>query len=254
MRRAMVSAAVMTLMVSATAWAQCGSSKQTAAKKGCDPAACSSMKTVAQKGDCCGGKPGCKGGGCDLAACSGPKMTYMVAGEKLCCPKNAEILAKAHGTEVKYAVGGKQYCNKGEAMVAYHQALENMLNDMTHVKYAVGDSCVQCPMAASRLAKSENSEVHYRVAVWTFEDKSEAERIAKAALEAANNVHMVTMVGGDEYQCSVSAARASEKSGKQCTYRVGKTETCCKTTAQVKLAEAKLDAARQAIAKVQTGA
>lgn len=247
MRRALLSSVVVLVLgMYASAEAQCCKS--------------SASKATAQSSSKCSTAKACLGtsGGsaaCDgQMACSGPKMWYKVAGERLCCPNNAEILAKAHNTQVRYVVGGSEYECKDSAMAAYKEALESALSQATRVQYAVGDDCVSCPMAAKRMAESCNREVKFRVASWTFEQREEADVAATKARHAADAVSMVALVDGKEYGCPASASMAAKNCGSKCVYRVGKSETPCEKTAEIMLAEARLNAAWEAIASTRTGA
>ncbi len=248
MRTIASTALVMVLTMGTQAWAQCSHSKATKSTK----ATCQKSDTkLASSKSCsksaCGDKAGCCPKSC------APKMTHLVAGERICCPKNAEILAKANDSTIQFAVGNETFENKGEAMQALATALERYLGEMTTVRYAVGDDCVGCPTAAKQLASKNKGHVKYRVASFDFECDKKAAKIAKTAREAADKVHMKMVVGDKEYSCKKATAAACQKSGKKCTYKVGEKSTCCETTAKVQLAQARIDAAVSAIQK-QMGA
>ena len=216
----------------------CSSAKTVAGGKSCDPAACA--------------KKGCDPSQCSsaMACCSAPKMAYKVGSDMTCCSKTAHKMAKANGSEIKFVVAGKEYCNKPDAMTAYGEALESYLGNMTTVRYMAGGKCVSCPMEAEGLAKKSDGTVKYCVGSFQFDDEKRAALAAEAGKAAAHKVKMTMMVDGKSYCCSKSAKTACDKSGKSCTYVVGDNcKTECKVTAQVELAKARIDAARDAINK-----
>lgn len=208
----------------------------------CDPANCDKSKCAgACTGSDCSGK--CPSG----VACSGPKMSYKVAGETLNCPKNAEILAKANDTQFTYVVGNTEYDNEQDAMKAFATALEGYLTDITTVSYAVGTDCVKCPKTAAAMAEKAHDKVGYRVATWTFDSQEKAEHAARAAREAADKVELKYVVNDKEYTCPQTAAAAANECHAKCQYKVGDNATGCELTARVRLAQARIAAARQAI-------
>lgn len=270
MRISTLTAVVVALALTGSAWAQCnsGTKKVAQGKAGCSAtcssakmasgcqSSCSSAKLASAKGNCCGQCGGSKA--CDPADCwtkCGPKMQFSVAGETLCCPKNAEILAKANHDTIKYVVAGQTFENKGEAMTALVKVMHERLNEMTTVTYVVGDQEMQCGMSASKMAKAHGTDVRYRVASIVFTDKSQAEKAAQLARDAANNVKMVTVVDGKEYCCSKTAAKVASDCGKPCEYKVAgeKDSTCCKTTAEMRLTQAKVQAAIKAMQQSSAG-
>lgn len=258
MRTSIATALVLSLVITGSAWAQCSeSSKKSAKAQASCQATCDKAKTTRlASGSCCGN---CGGGKtCDPADCwasSCPKVQYKVAGETLCCPQNAEILAKAKNEKVSYMVAGQEFCDKGDAMATLAKLLNERLEQMTTVSYVVGDETMQCGMSASKMAKSNGTDVRYRVASFTFAEQAQAEQAAKLAREAADSVKMVSVVDGKEYCCSKTAAKVAADSGKQCEYKVAgqKGSTCCQTTAEVQLAQAKIEAAAKAMQQSSAG-
>lgn len=257
--RTSIATLVVALVFTGSAWAQCSGhttekmTVQKASAKASCAATCDKAKPVKMASAGCGSGQGCNPADCWAASC--PKLQYAVAGETLCCPKNAEILAKAHETKVKYVVAGQTYCDRDEAMTTLAKLLIERLDQMTHVTYVVGDESVQCGMSAAKMAKAHGTDVRYRVASFVFDDKSQAEQAAKLAREAAQNVKMVSVVDGKEYCCSKTAAKVASDSGKNCEYKVAgkKDGTCCKQTAEIELVQAKVEAATKAMQQSSVG-
>ena len=108
-------------------------------------------------------------------------------------------------------------------------------------------------MEAKNLAQKDSGQVKYCVGSYVFDDQAKAEQAAKLASEAAGQVKMTMNVDGQSYCCQTRAKLASEKTGKTCQYVVGDCKTECKSTAQIELSKARVEAARQAIEK-QSGA
>lgn len=260
------------LTVESLAQCQGKSGEQTAAvaasdkgKSGCNPAACAAA---------CKDKKGC-----DPAACGGkavaagmPRMQYKVGDQTLCCTGKADELAKGDAAKIRFVVADKEYTDKAEAMKAYQGELDSFLGTLTTVRYAVGKECVACPNAAQQMAREKGENVKFRVASYTYADRPAAEKAAKAASEAAEQVTMKTVVDGKTYTCEKEATAAAKtggtchghgdaqttagksdakgETGKGTEYVIGETKTCCPVTAKVELAKAKINAAVAAIEKV----
>lgn len=276
MKKVLATTAVLAVIgLAMPAMAQCCSSKQknkavnaekvakkdcstsctkTKASKGCDPALCDAAGKSAKlaKASSCDKKASCadRAGNCfyGVAHC-GPRMDYLVAGERIHCPKNATLLAKAHDAEIRYAVGDDVYADKNEALDSLATRLEQRLEQMTQVRFVVGDDCVRCPMQAKDLANKADCTVKYRVASYTFDNKEDAEKAAQHARKAADKIQWKMVVGGKEMHCAKSAEKAAS-SGKTCSYKVGEHTTPCKNTARVELAQARIEAAREAAAEL----
>lgn len=103
-------------------------------------------------------------------------------------------------------VGESEYGDKAEALQAYAKVLDEHLHTMTAVRYAVGEKCVACPLAAGAMAKATGASVKYRVASATFVDKAEAEKAASAAREAAGKVTLPSDAGNAKRCDTVNAA------------------------------------------------
>lgn len=122
----------------------------------------------------------------------------------------------------------------------------------------VGQECVACPMAADSLAKKNHETVKYRVATFNYDDHKKAQKAAQVAAEAAEKVTWKMVVDGAEYTCEKSAQKACQGSAakdggnKKCEYVVGETRTCCRSTAKVELAKAKIMAAYRALDEFNT--
>lgn len=248
---------VLALSLASTAWAQCdkpkatagGDTARTAGQK--DSSGCAA-KCAAGKADCC--QEGCPG---KAALATGmPLMKYKLGDQVLCCPEKARKAADGQEASLRYVVGETEYNDQAEALKAYQTVLETHLERMTTVQYAVGDKCVGCPSAAQALARECGDPVKFRVASFTFGDRTEADRAAKAAHAAAEKVTMKQVVDGKEYTCAESAKRscgaqvADGENKKDCEYQVGDLKTRCKINASVELAKARIQAAHQAIAEV----
>ncbi len=251
-------AVVMTLSFASAALAQCSGSKDQGVKscptqKQCDKSGKSSccQPKMAQAAACSTGKSCGSDQNCKTTCCATPKMKFMVAGEKLCCPRNAEILAKANDAKITYWVGGKEYQDRGAAMAAYYEVLEQYLNGMTQVRYAVAGQCVMCPQTAQQLAGKDGNMVKYCVAGRQFDREGEARAAAQAAHDAIEKVNWTITVDGKDYTCAKTANAMSKKCGSKCEYKVGEKSTGCQQTAQVELAKTRIEAAREAINNTQ---
>lgn len=255
MRTSIATALVTALVITGSAWAQCGDKNKTMAKtKATCQATCEKGQPVKMTSAGCGaGATGCDPAQCWASNC--PKLQYKVAGETLCCPQNAEILAKAKNEQVRFVVAGQEYCDKGEAMQTLAKLLNERLEQMTTVSYIVDDQAVQCGVSAAQMAKANGTDVRYRVATFVFTDKAQAEQAAQLARDAVAKVKMVTVVDGREYCCAQTAAKVASECGKKCEYKVAgqKDGTCCQTTAEVQLAQAKVEAATRAMQQSSAG-
>ena len=233
---------VAVLGLSANAWAQCCKSV-----KGTKTAQANGAKSCCQSAAMKKATCSKNGTNCANACCAMPTMTYRVGQESLSCPKSAETMAKDNDQPLTYLVGQKEFSDKGKANDAYAVALEEYLTKVAKVCYRVGDKCVQCPMEAKSLAQKDSGQVKYCVGSYVFDDQAKAEQAAKMASEAAGQVKMAMNVDGQSYSCPKEAQQASEKTGKTCQYKVGECKTECKSTAQVELSKARIEAARKAI-------
>jgi len=191
-----------------------------------------------------------------LAAAGMPVMHYKVGDQTTCCPKTAGDLAAAQDAPIRYVVNDAEYADKTEALGTYAKVLDDYLGTLTTVRYAVGEKCVACPMAATALAKDSGETVKYRVAAFTFADQAAAEKAAKTARAASEKVVMTMVVDGQETKCAATAKKTCDKSadnataGKTCEYRVGDTKTCCAATAKVEFTKARIEAAQRALVEI----
>jgi hypothetical protein len=188
-----------------------------------------------------------------LTAAGAPLMQYKVGDKTTNCPQQAAEWSKDQDAPVRYVLNDTEYSDKLEALKAYQAALEQHLNKMTTVLYAVGDKCVGCPMEAATLAKGAGTTVKYRVASFTFPDREAANRAAQTARAASDKVTMTYVVDGKEYGCDKEAkqtcqSKAGASTVKTVEYKVGDTKTCCEVTAKVQLATERIIAAYQALA------
>jgi len=220
----------------------------------CSPAKCGDKARCCGSAKCaekaqCGAKTRCSGR--SLMATGMPLMSYKVGDETTSCPKQATDLATKGNATVSYVVDTKSYGDKSKAMQAYTKSLHNHLDEMMAVKYAVGSDCVGCPHAARAMAKKAGCAVRYQVATFSFDDHAKAEQAVKVGRSAAEKVSLEMVVEGRKYTCAKSARQACNAEGKgkarSCTYVVGNTQTTCEVTAQVNLAQARIQAAHSAI-------
>lgn len=243
--------ALVSLALTSNAPAQCSAGAKQTADSG---NTCQHDKSTCAKTSNQAGKEACKDK--SLAATGMPAMHYKVGDQTTCCPKAAAELAAAHDATIRYVVNDTEYADKAEALQAYAKALDEHLGTMTSVRYAVGDKCVACPMAAGALAKNSGETVKYRVAAFTFADKAAAEQAATAARSAADKVSMTMVVDGKETKCDAAAKKSCDTAagdtaqGKTCEYKVGGTTTPCATTAKVELAKARIEAAQKALEEI----
>lgn len=266
MRISMTSAIVtlLSLALASSAVAQCCASAKKTADSG---ATCQKDKSACSKTGEMAGKEACRDKA--LAAAGMPLMKYKVGDETTCCPKAAADLAKNNDASIRYVVNDAEYADKGEAQERYAKVLDEYLGTLTAVRYAVGEKCVACPTAAQAIAKDSGETVKYRVAAFTFADKSAAEKAADTARAAADKVEMTMVVDGKETKCDATAKKSCHKSAddatakktcnksadnatvsKTCEYRVGETKTCCAATAKVELTKARIETAQKALEEI----
>ena len=141
------------LGLAASAWAQCchgDKAKDTegASASAKDKSSCAAQAAAAGKDD----KSACAGKAAALAGM--PQLKYKVGDETTPCSVQAAKLAGGDEAKIKFVVGGTEYSNKTEAMQAYATELKNHLATVTSVRFAVGDKCVSCPMAAGAMAQT----------------------------------------------------------------------------------------------------
>jgi len=209
--------------------------------------------------NCKSGEQKCCEGACpgQVALVTGmPLMKYKYGDQEACCSQQVEKLAAANkDVQVRFVVGDREYSDRNEALAAYEKSLSEYLNQMTTVRYQVGDKCVACPEEAQALAKECGQDVRFRVASFTFADREQAEKAAAAARAAAEKVSMTYVVDGKEYACAHSAEKLAQceaggAAKKACTYRVAGKETNCRQTAAVELTKAQIVAAYKVLEEV----
>lgn len=239
MKRALIALMIGSLSASA-ALAQCHA---TGEKKEASGAACAATCSTS-KSECCQAKSGVA-----LAKASIPRMKYAVGDATTCCPQEAQTLAKGDAKAIRFVVGESKFESEAEAQGAYAKALDSYLGEITSVKYAVGKECVACPMSAQELAKKEGQPLRYRLASFDFASREKADDAAKSARAAAENIHLAMMVGEKSFECPMSAADTAKSEGKKVEYCVNGKKSECKSSANVELALAKIDAALTALEK-----
>jgi hypothetical protein len=159
-----------------------------------------------------------------------PRIAFKVGDTLACCMKSATQMAEGDSKKIKFAVAGKTYDNLGDAKVARLEALEKYYDDILTVKYAVGDECTGCPMAAKELAKTHGKPVRYRLGTFDFEKES-------------------WVVGDTTFDCAEHAAQAAKSNGQKLEYCVGEQKTTCETTGKTRLIEARITEALGVLAK-----
>jgi hypothetical protein len=176
-----------------------------------------------------------------------PQMTYRVGDNTTDCPMTAEKLAADHHTQVHYVVGKKAFADKSEANKAYADALDNYFDDMLTVRYAVGNKSMKCGDSAKSIAKKEGTKVNYQLASFRFEDRESAEKAAKTAREAADQVTMKLVVGEKTYSCPMQASHVAKQHGEKVSYCVGDSKTTCEDTARIQVATERIRTALVAL-------
>lgn len=178
-----------------------------------------------------------------------PRIGFKVGDTLACCMKSATQMAEGDSTKIKFAVAGKTYDKLGDAKVARLAVLEKYYDDLLTVKYAVGDQCAGCPMAAKTLAKKHGKPVRYRLGTFDFENQIEAEQAAKAARDAGDKITMSWVVADKTFDCPKHAAQAANSNGQKLEYCVGDQKTPCETTGKTRLIEARITEALGVVAK-----
>ena len=238
------------LALSTSTWAQCQAGKQQQAAGNNSPKSCCAG-CVAQKGDAAGQKAECAAQGpvCGGAQCVVPAMVYKVGDDVLSCPSTAEELARKNGGVVRYVVGGVEYTDRAKALDAYAAALENYVKGVATVQFSVGGRCFANLEDARQRAQQDGSKIRYCVGSYMFDDHEVAKRAAKVAQEAASKVEMNPAVAGQQCCCGTGCAAPCQGTCQKCGCPVGECRTRCRMTARCELAKARIDAARQVLAK-----
>lgn len=157
-----------------------------------------------------------------------PKLTYNVGGEELCCPNAAAKLAEEKNGHIHFVVAGKEFHEKGKAMLALADVTEKFVKDFaTPHKCDVSGKTTVC-------GNSMSCEVS-------------AGALAKKAHEAMKTVSLAYQVGDEKCNCPNAAAALAKESGKEKHFVIGKETTCCEVDARIKLAQARYAAAVKAI-------
>jgi hypothetical protein len=214
-------------------------------------ACCQKAGSAEAKSACCAKNSqsvACKAA-CDAIAKDLPKLSYVVGDKKVCCPKEAESLAKGDAKAIKYVVAGKTFDAAPAAYDALTAELDSYFNKIVTVQYAVGEEKMSCPMSAEAAAKKAGKPMSYRLASFDFADKAKAEKAAADAKAAADKVSMKMMVGEKAYDCPMSAESAAKSCSGKVDYVVGEQKLCCPNMAKAALAQARIEAATEVIAK-----
>ncbi len=177
-----------------------------------------------------------------------PRIGFKVGDTLTCCMKAAKEMAKGEAGKIKFVVADKTYDNLGEAKGARLKVLEEYYEDLLRVKYAVGDECTGCPMAAKDLAKKHSKPVQYRLAAFDFAEQAAAEKAAKEARAAGAKVRMSWAVGEKTFCCPTTAAKVAKAGDQKVEYCVGEQKTTCETTAKTRLIEARIAAVLKTLA------
>lgn len=253
-KRTMFAIAALTIFSAATAFAQCKEAAQ--AKAGCDKAkaacdekkaACSDHGKHGEKDEC--GDVNCAGDQVRYKDMPIPRMIYQVGDQRLTCPKSSVKLAKDTNTEIKYVVTGKVYDNKDKALDAHCQQLEKAYDNMLNINYCVDGKTTDCRQTAEAMAKKADKPVCFGVGSFCFADKESAEKAAKAAREAGDQVQMAVMVGDKSYEYPHKATGVAKAEGKQVKYCVGKMNTTSETMAKIQLTVERIKTALDEVEK-----
>jgi hypothetical protein len=227
---------------------------QTQGKVGCQgQAACAAQQGAVghehAKGAMCSSDVTCDGDVVRYEGIELPRIGFKVGDTVTCCMKSATEMSKGDTGKIKFVVADQTYDDLGKAKAARLKVLEEYYADVLTVKYAVGDECTGCPMAAKGLASKSGKPVRYRLAAYDFAEQAAAESAAKEARAAAEQVTMSWAVGEQTFCCPTGAAQAAQASGKPVEYCVGEQKTACETTAKTRLIEARITAALKTLAK-----
>ena len=178
-----------------------------------------------------------------------PRIGFKVGDTITCCMKAATEMSKSDTAKIKFVVSDKTYGNLGEAKGARLKVLEEYYEDLLRVKYAVGDECTGCPMAAKDLASKSGKPVQYRLAAFDFAEKAAAEKAAEQARAAGAKVRMSWAVGEKTFCCPTTAAKVAKTDDQKVEYCVGEQKTPCEITAKTRLIEARITAALKTLAE-----
>ena len=227
--------AVAVLALAVDVQANCGNcgpkdaSGEKSAAAGCDAKKCTSKACSAAQCD--------DGEGCPIAAAMErlPKLTFAVGEKKTCCPKEAAKLAKESGGHVHFCVGKKEYDSKADAQMALIGATEKFVAAFTKPH--------TCPKSgqltlAGQVRSCEKTAAH----------------TAGLMQRAMAKVKFTYLVGEEQCNCPVKAAKLAKESGEEKLFVLGEEKTCCEKTARLNLARAKYKAAVEAMVKAQAAA
>jgi len=252
-RRILFATLTVAALAAVPALAQCSAAAKE--DKGCagrlEQAAKAEQGCGGQQSACCGASD--KPGGCDSPTCTAslaafkglnvPRLMYQVGDSRVPCRTTARKLAAEQQTQIRFVLNDKVYADEAEAYEAYAQQLEQLLDDLLTVKYAVGDTCTGCKVSAEKLARQCGKPVRYRVGTFEFADREAAERAVEAARKAAAKLQMKVLVGDKPYDCPTHARQAAEHQRKPVEFCVGKNKTRCQATAKLRLAMERIRAA-----------
>lgn len=230
-----------------------GATTQTVAAQSCAtacPTEGASIQTVAgEPGTCSTQAAGACQTACDASAMAAaiPAMNYKVGDEVMTCPVSASQAAEAHHTAMHYLVSGVAFENQYEAMEAHTAALNDFVDGATRVSFDVNGEKVCCPVMAADKCAATGATMRYRVGPATFDSAEEAVRAAAMAYGAAQTVAMTYAVGDETTTCSASAGAMAQSCSGKVEYVVNGERTACAMTAAHMLAEARAQAAVQAL-------
>lgn len=169
-----------------------------------------------------------------------PSMKYRVGEEVTPCSKTAAAMAEKAGKPMQYVVGDETFGEEAPATAKLASLLETELEAAQAVQFVAGGKCMRCPMTAKSVAEETKTTVTYRVGGVDFDKKEDAEKVAKLVSDAVAEVSMKYKVGDKTFCCDKMAGAAAKENGAKMTFVVGDQETCCPTTAKLRLTEAKL--------------
>jgi len=175
-----------------------------------------------------------------------PKITYRVGDEATCCEKTAAMIAEKSGKPIQYVLGEEVLDSHCAAEVKLASLLEQELESIAAMRFAVGDETVGCPVTAKELAKKNGGTMAYRVGGVDFNSEEQAGKAVQLVTDAVDGVKMSYRVDGQSFCCDKMAGMKAKETGKPMTFVVGSEETDCDKHARLILMQTKIRAAVEA--------
>ena len=182
---------------------------------------CADSSASKEEGSC---SKGCSSGEVDTAMAKLPKMSYVVAGESVCCPHAAEAMAEAKSEAIEYVVGEEKFETKQAAFTSLVEQTEAMVEEFT----------TPCKCEESGTTTIAGTKCNCPV---------KAGETTELVKKAVSEVHMAYAVGDETCNCPNKAAEMAKEAGVEKTFVVNGEKTSCEMTARLNLARAKYKAA-----------